>query len=150
VIGPLTTVIAYLAHELSQLDGRVAARHRFALADAADGSPRGWPDGAAALTLRLAGGDPDRTSCADGGLHRVRLETRCWGADSVQAEQTWVALVALCSGFQRTAVALPTGETALLQALAIIDGPFGETDIDTGIDIVRGTIAAHVAAQPVA
>lgn len=145
LVGPLTTAIAYLLSQGSLtplVSDRIASRHRFAEADAVDGAARGWAAGSAALTLRLDGNDGgfDTTRCAENATDRVRVEARCWGADSADAEQIWVTLLHVCSRHRRGPVILPDARTALLLVLEPLDGPSSEVDPDTGLDNVRGTL----------
>ncbi len=153
MVDPLAACIAYLLTQGALVDltaGRVAGKHRFAQADRADGEPRGWPTPSKALTLRLAGGDgePDRAACEGGAMLRVRVEYRAWGASQPDAAQVWARLEQVCRAFRRAPVTLPDGETALIYTLwPVGDGPQGETDPDTGIDVLRGTLRVWVAAQ---
>lgn len=154
-VDPLTTAIAYLLDQgelLALTEGRVAGKHRFAQADAADGSPRGWGGAAKALTLRLAGGDGvDPINCADAAQARVRLEARAWGESQADAARVWGLLELVCRRFTRATVALPDGRQALMFVLwPVGDGPQGETDPETGIDYLRGTLRVWVAAEALA
>lgn len=151
-VGPLSAAIAYLLSQGDLVDlvaGRIAGRHRFALADGADGERRGWPASGRALTLRLAGADGvDTAACADAAITRVRVEARAWGASPAEAERVWFTLERALRRHRRGPVALPDGRRALLYTLASAgDGPQGEADPDTGIDILRGTLRVWVAAE---
>lgn len=150
-IGPTTTVIAFLLSQdaVQNLVGeQVAAKHAYGQVTLPDETERGWPLGSQAITLRLAGSDgtPDTANCDP--EHRVRLETRCYGESSEDAEQVWALLVGVCAGFRRQAVELPDGRRVLLQLLWPLDGPFAEYDLDIGMDYVRCTLRAHLSSTP--
>lgn len=155
MVDPLATVIAYLMTQgelMALVDGRIAGKHRFALANAANGDSRGWPTPAQALTLRYAGSDgPDPLNCDTQAQLRVRLEARAWGASQAEAAQVWGWLELVCRRFARTTVTTPDGADVLLYVLwPVGDGPQGETDPDTGIDYLRGTLRVWVASQALA
>ncbi len=146
-VAPATTVVTYLLTLADIREGvgeQVAVKHEYGQPTQADTTLRGWPLGSRAITLRLNGGDgePDTATC--GPTHRVRLEARCWGGSSEEAELVWSLLFGVCAQFKRTPVNLPDGRRALLSVLWPLDGPFGEYDPDTDMDYVRTTLRAHV------
>lgn len=151
-VDPLALVIAYLRTQgnlMASVSDRIAGEHRFAMADAVDGSARGWPTPSRALTLRYNGGDgdADTLSCPDDAHHRVRLEYRCWGKSQADAAVVWGWLEHTLRWFQRVGVTLPDGRTATLFVLwSAGDGPIGETDPDLGLDYLRGSIRVHAQA----
>jgi hypothetical protein len=151
-VPPATTVISYLltlTDIRERVGEQVAAKHEYGQVTEPDETPRGWELGSRAITLRLAGadGEPDTARCAP--QHRVRLEARCYGGSSEEAELVWSLLFGVCTQFQRGPVTLPDGRDVLLSLLWPLDGPFAEYDPDTGMDYVRTTLRTVVSSTSV-
>lgn len=147
MVDPLAALIADMAADATIRDatgGRVAGRHEFSLPDADDGRRDGWPTPARALTVGYAaqGVPPDTATC--GGMHRLRLEARCYGADQPDAARVWLALEAYCQAFVRRPAALPGGARCLIYYVWSDGGPQADRDADTRVDYLALMLLAGV------
>ena len=148
MIDPLATIIADLTADgdLRALTaGRVAGRHAFSMADTPAGERGGWPTPARALTLTYAASGVPADTATCGGMHMLRLEARCYGADQPDAARVWLALDAYCHAFQRRPVTLIDGTRALLFYVWPDGGPAANRDPDTRVDYLSLTVLAGVA-----
>lgn len=153
LVDPLAAVIAIAAGYAPLREvttGRIAARHEFSLEDDADGERSGWPTPARALTLTYAADGVQQDTATCGGMHRLRLDTRCYGPDQPQAAMVYLQLDALCRAFERSTVALPDGNRAVVMYLWPESGPQAEKDPETRVDYLRVTILAGIAREAVA
>lgn len=149
-MDPVAAVIAYLrdAAEVDALvDGRVAAKHKFALADDG-GADDAWPTPAQALRVQAQGGPVDLYT----SLQTPDLAVTCFGGSQAQAMAVALAVVDVCRRTGRTLIPMGEGEAALLYYLVTIVPPrfayeaLGET---TGLDTVELTLRAGVSACPI-
>jgi hypothetical protein len=133
VIDPLAAILQYLRNdnELNALvAGRIAAKHKFAMESA---SHLGWPVPSRALQVQLeAGATPDLY----GGTQRIRLQCRCFGQRQQDAMLVYHALRRLTLQTERTVIALPDNQNALLYYLYQDSAPILLIDPDTKIDVV--------------
>ena len=150
MIDPLAAVIAYLGTDAALgalIDGRIAAKHKFAMGTNDDTMLRGWPTSPPVQALQLsyaAGGTPDLYA----GTSVVRLEARCYGDGQEEASQVWNQLAAICDATPRVTTETSAGK-ALIYYLVPDDSPQVDRDPDVNIDMIRGFLLTSVAKDAV-
>lgn len=147
MIDPLIAIIGYLAAQpdLNLVNGRIAAKHKFAMGTQADTTIRGWPTPSQAMQLSYTTGEPQDLYAA---ISRVRLDVRCYGGSQVEAAAVYGALTTLCDAFVRSAAETPDGR-ALIYWIVPDDSPVFDKDPDTGVDFVQVPLRASVARDAV-
>lgn len=141
MINPLAAVIQYLKSKAALtglVDDRIAAKHKFAQTT---GSNR-WVINSQALQVQYAPGpSPDNYT----GVQNIRLQVRCYGASQVEASDVYGALVEVVRATERSVVAMPNGDNALLYYLVLDSAVSFDLDPDIKADYAAVNLRASVA-----
>lgn len=143
---PLAIVMAYLNHHpaLALLDGRIAAKHKFALgAEAADTDGDSWLLGSQALRLQPLPGAANVTT----RRQTLDMVATCYGASQASAMEVYRVLVSVSRTTERTLVATADGNV-LLYFVSVISTPilgFESIGDAHGVDYAQITLRTAVA-----
>ena len=150
MIDPIAALIAWFstAPALAPVvEGRIAAKHKYALPGDRDGvAADAWPYPARALRITAAGGAPD----LDTSTQLNDLLLTGFGGSQVEAMSVLLAVIASMRGFVRSQVATAQGG-ALIYTLIVVSQPtFGWEPIgdQIGIDTAQMTIRTMISECP--